>query len=599
MSGHRVDRRPRRWVLWVGVLLTVTLGLTGCSGVPDNSLPQVVRTVNNNGQATTSPPVTPEPGEGPREIVAGFLSAQLDDDASHQAAKDFLTAEAAQRWTATTVTVLDAEPRRKDLEGTATEGTVVVVGLVVGTLDNTSGAYTPTLPGNGKTTKDFSFGLVQVDGQWRISSAPNGLIVTRSNFGIHFPRQVLYFFNQSETRLIPDVRYSALQGQSLATWIVGQLIAGPLQAPTTPLVNEFPTQITPDRAKVTMGNPIVVQLTGLSGIDAGRVSLIAATIAYAFSSLSSADITLQDGSKTINASGLIQFSRGDYAQYEPIPTTASSLYFVHDGALASSDGKSVGFVTNRRLGSVAVVASGARDLDVAGLSEDRETLYLGKAGTTPRAVALGNTPATTRPEWVASDPTAAPNEVWIGRGAGLFRYVNNQFQPVGLTSSTDLSGRVVRAVRVSPDGTRVALVLANAAGGTGSAIWVGLISRVANPVQIVSLQQITPSTWQVHDVAWSTEGSTGSAGLLLRATGSESGGAPIAVWRISVDGSSPSATDTTDLPDVPDYVASSIQDGTTWVSSGQRVWQEVFGGGWTNPLPNSGQADVAPVYAAE
>ena len=73
--------------------------------------------------------------------------------------------------------------------------------------------------------------------------------------------------------------------------------------------------------------------------------------------------------------------------------------------------------------------------------------------------------------------------------------------PIQVSAGT-VSGRVV-AVRISPDGARVALVIASAGGSAPiSQIWVGIIARAAQSVQVTGLHQISPPDVRVTDVGW-------------------------------------------------------------------------------------------------
>ena len=63
------------------------------------------------------------------------------------------------------------------------------------------------------------------------------------------------------------------------------------------------------------------------------------------------------------------------------------------------------------------------------------------------------------------------------------------------------SGQVV-AVRISPDGGRVALVLTTSGS---SQIYVGNIVRSANQVSVNDLQPISPQGVDVTDVAWNDQ----------------------------------------------------------------------------------------------
>ena len=580
-----VGRRPTRTLrLWVAALF-VSLVASGCSGVPTSSLPQVVRTVAGTGVASATPTVRPDPGDDARTTVTKFLQAQVTNDKLHQAAKAFLTPGAASKWQDGTVTIVN------DYRvGYPDAGNVVPVrGQVVGTLD-TNGIYTPTLSASGLSAdKAFQFTVTEEGTQWQISDPPTGLIVTQKDFLTAFHRRSLFFFNQDETKLVPDLRYSPLDGQSLASWILEQLIAGPQQNQNG-LRNEFPDQVDPQRAKVTLSQPISVQLPGLSQADSGTVDRIAAEIAYSFDQFApSTGISLFDGTTLIRlSSSKTEFTSADFEVFDPIPAAVSRLYYLRDGALMNAQATAVAGKGARQYPLVSVAVAGADGNEqIAGLTTDGATLYLGSApgGLSPMRLSRA---ATSRPEWVG----APANEVWLGEGTALVRVIvggTRTAQTIAFTSSgSDLSSRRVNSVRLSPEGSRIALVLTDT-GGSGS-VWVGSVVRAGQTVQVEGLHQITPRGWNVRDVAWAADGTA------LRAIGSENDGPQIEIWALNVDGSAPTQPSSDNLPNSPDWIAATT-DGTTWVSVTNRIWKEGSLGGWMNPFAVGQPNGTAPVYS--
>ena len=564
----------------LATVLVACATLAACSGVPRSSLPQVVRTVDGPGVTSATATLRPEPGDDQRATVSKFLQAQVTNDKSHQAAKAFLSASASTKWQDNTVTVLDDYR----VNYANLNDVVVVSGRVIGTLD-TNGIYTPTLTGSGLSSeKSFPFSLAQVAGQWRITDPPSGVIVRQRDFATSFHPRMLSFFNQAETKLVPDLRYSPLDGQSLAFWMLEQLIAGPQQQQQNALRNEFPDQIDPQRAKVTLSQPIAVQLPGLSQVDTPTVIRIAAEIGYSFGSFASAlSIALFDGTRAIQAStGSVEFTAADFPQFDPVPATLPSLYYMRDGTVMNSQGAQINGkgASQYALGSVAVAGSADSDLRLAGLTSQPNTLYVGTASAGLHPVPLAKA-ATTRPEWVV----AAVDEVWLGTGTSLVRVASDRVEAIPFASAgTDLSGRTVTSVRVSPEGARIAMVLTDP-DGSGS-VWVGSVVRSGGAVQVGGLRQITPRGWQVRDVSWAANGTA------LRAIGSETDGPQIEIWSLNCDGSAPAEPNSDNLPALPDWITATT-DGSTWVSVSNRIWREQSLGGWVNPFP----AGTAPIYS--
>ena len=157
------------------------------------------------------------------------------------------------------------------------------------------------------------------------------------------------------------------------------------------------------------------------------------------------------------------------------------------------------------------------------------------------------------------------------------------------TQSVELTGRRVVAVRFSPEGARVALVLRGADGS--SSAWIGQVLRAADSVQVVDLRQITPLTWHVTDVAWADA-------VRLRVIDNAPGSADFSIWSLRADGSDARDSAGADgLPGVPQWITAS-PDGAAWVSINDTLWVEAFDGGWSPPFGSRQQNGVGPVYAS-
>ncbi|MDQ6936831.1 MAG: LpqB family beta-propeller domain-containing protein [Actinomycetota bacterium] len=567
----------------LAALFAVTAVVTGCSGVPRSSVPLAVRTLDDAGNPTPELTVRPEPDDDPRTTVDKFLQANVSKDEQHPTARTFLTDAAAGKWQDRTVTVVD------DYRvGVLDHGVLPVTGRIVGSLDSI-GVYTPTLAGAGASQeRTFLFRLTSVNRQWRISEPPRGLLIRRSDFEATYRRRPLYFFDQQESRLVPDLRYSAAEQQSLATWLLTELITGAQPALQATLRNEFPDQLKSERAKVTLGAPVVsIQLPGLSQAEPQIAARVAAQIAYTFYSFqASQPITLLDGPTPVplGASIPANFTRETFASLSPVPSTTPSLYYVRNGALVGAASLPVpGPAGTGRYALRSVAVTGTEgDLTVAGLASPGTTLFRGPARGALSPVSLP-APATTRPDF----RPGPSHEVWLGAGPAVLRVIGAKVTRVAVTAVGPAPlGQKLLAVRFSPDGARVALVYAAPAN---SSVWIGTVGTGDEPVRIESLRQVTPMDWRVTDVAWSDAES-------LRAIGSSVTNGDIEIWSFAEDGTAPELHSAANLPAAPDAVAAGSGVSTV-VSAAATVWREEPGGGWADALPRDKPDGSAPIFA--
>jgi lipoprotein LpqB-like beta-propeller protein/sporulation and spore germination protein len=545
-----------------GLLLALGL-LAGCTGVPTDSAPLVVRTVDRSQSGGPQPKTTPRAGAEPRDIVQGFLTAGVAADAGHSQARQFLTNAAARKWQDTTVTVVDDETTVTVPTLTGKGATIEVVGHRIGQLDAT-GVYTPSLKDTGADPEKFSFDLVKVEGQWRIDQLQTGVLIRESPFDQSYQARRLYFFDSTESTLVPDLRYCALSGQALATWLLSGLLAGPRPELAQAVTNEMPDQV--GRPTVVDGDPIVVEMPGTSQLDGNGRNRLAAQLAYTLAQMrfvAGAQIKLTDSGHGVvvplahsSVFGAVTFSSVGPDSVAP----GVQAYFVRDGTLIDGiDNKPVTGLLGQAgagLTSVALRRNSTGDLQVAAVAGDK--LQMGSA-TRLSGVTLPKD-ALSRPEW---RPHA--DEVWIGVGkkGAIFRIRRDGVpQPVSITSSVGgLPPGQVRALRFSPDGVRLAVVLRSQDGS--SAAWTGSVVTSGSDVRVDAFELLTPAGLRVDDLAWAD---TTQLLMVAQAANDET-----RVWQVLSDGSKLGGLTNLGLPDVPTTIAAAAHQPPL-VSASNSMW---------------------------
>jgi hypothetical protein len=514
-------------------------------------------------------------------VVQDFLDASEVADTRTQVAQSFLTRDAFQRWNGSTVTVVShltvSNPR---------DGAIQVSGQKIGSVD-ASGAYTPNLQGptTGSNAVGFSVsvGVRQVSGQgWRIDNIPNGLIVDADDFQRVFQQRTLYFFDSTEQRLVADPRYTSYTSTPLlAKWLVTQLAAGPRPELTTAVKVEMPAQVQ-GQVGVTLGSVAQVLIPGAAQLQPATRQRLAAQVAYTMLPATSGDIQIVDAGRAVPIPGAgDRFTASEFSTATAPANDSPSVYYLLDGNVVNVDGKDAGAPSTFLLSSFAIARVNSPDLRLAGTvgTGSNAQLVVGTfAGGLHRTNVIGRL---SRPAW-------APrlDEVWIGRGAELFRVtLRGKATPVQLSAANGAVRGQVQAVRFSPDGARVALVLATE---DGSQIWVGSVSRnpQSSQVTVDGLEPISPQAVTVKDVAWNDQ-------LNLFAIGRDAVSGLASVYEVHVDGSLWTSRGTSNLPQAPDSITVA-QSEVAWVSAGDTVWAQEAGT-WVSP--NAGETrGQNPVY---
>ena len=556
--------------------------LAGCTGVPDSSAPQVIRTIG--AQSGPQPAViTPVPGADPRSIVRDFLENNVSDDEGHAAAKKFLTADARTTWNDNTATVLDSTSQISTLSN----NTITVTGREVGALDRT-GAYSPRNTG----LQSFTFGMKLVGGQWRIDKlGKQGLLISAAQFGVDYQEQTVYFFDPAGQRLVPDPRYTSLTDPLLlARWLLSQYVTSPTPATLTSALPQIPNQTA---APLAVGQIVSIELPGANQLDGPTRDKMAAQVALTLDQAVSHDtpMTITDGGQpvTIPRAGGARFT---WSQFDDLLSAAnpepSSLYYITpNGGVSTAQGsvplaggvgsgqyalKSVALATSASTGALLVAG-------VAGYGQD-ERLLVGRADRTLARVGIPAGPLT-RPSWVPR-----LDEVWVGDGSRLYRVDATtgaaHSVPISSTAGGPVTDRIV-AVRFSPEGARLALVLGTP---SNTSLWIGTVNRSA-PTVTVTLDDlsINPPSVRIADAAW-------NGTLKLFAVGHDSSNTP-GVYEVHCDGSLWTPSTIGNLPGEPDSITVAA-DVVAAVSVGGTVWIQ-HGGSWASP--NAALTyGTAPIY---
>lgn len=576
-------------------LAAVLLTVAGCTTVPNSSAPQIVKPVAVDPGIST--PSGPPLGAEPRSILEDFLQANGEGDATHASARLYLAPRTS--WSDATVTVIDRPQvgnlvKLKRLPSGMQAGKITVTGRTVGAIDE-NGVYKPFLRGDGSGLGGVHFsqtyGLVQVRDQWRIDTLPPGLVVSSSQFDA-FRQYAVYYLDGAGDDLAPVARFSQLTALSdIIKWLVTELAQQPPASLSTGLppngpARQITTTVPPD--PTDPNSPVVIEIPGASALDRGDINRLAAQIGATLQVLLQVDrIEITDGGTPVRIPAVgetvfpVESMSGRFRPSSP----GSNLFYVRDGGVYEESGRPipgrVGAGAYGLTSAALTVPRGSRAIQVAGVRGSGSGAVLDVPNPHEPGALVDTTVhgQLSRPAW-------APDrkEVWIGDGTQLERVTGpRSVQTVPLDVATGKASGVVGAVRISPDGTRVALVLRTA---DSSQIYVGTIVRNATQVSVTNLAPISPQAVRVSDVAWNDE-------LKLFAVGSDTRTGDSQVYEVQCDGSLWNPRDSNELPGAPDTVTA-FANSEVVVSIGDTVWQQ-NGTSWQGLLDGETRG-TNPIY---
>ncbi len=430
----------------------------------------------------------PSPGDEPKQVVEGYLRATSNYQPNYSVAKQFLTKNAATTWSPEAgVSIYTGTPVVRG------SSTVVLAGHLVGSLgpDRTYTAKNKDL--------EVDFGIVQENGEWRISKPPRGLLVAQYSFQKFYQSYNIYFIGNA-SNLVPDPIYLPnLPNQAnLASVLMKALLAGPSKWLAPAVTSIIPANTTLSVDSVTVKNgiaevPLSDQVVPLN--DRQR-SLMAAQVVYTLKQATGVNgvvfkVNQQPYRIPDTDEDSFQVSVDDIPRdVDPVPFVADEQLYAVRGKVIQLVDANAGQPNPRAMpGPFGLgryqpdsLAISVADTDLAVVTGNRTILRRSlTAGGTVTTLVQGATDFL-RPQF------SRYGELWaIGRINGvqhLWMYIGDKKITV---QAPILSGNDVTAFKISPDGARIALV--RTIGGR----------QVLGLARIIRSDKITVNGWRPLD----------------------------------------------------------------------------------------------------
>ena len=471
--------------------LAACLALAGCTSLPTSSAPAPFDVSAKDGSGIQFSAEGPSSDADAATLVNDFLlacAAGPQDD--YATARLFLSAASARSWQPETeILVYDTDTAPSVTAGseTATQVDVTVAVLGVASVD-AFGVLTRV----AASTVSRTFTLVREEGQWRINNPENMVLMSRASFTASFSLANLYFPTAEGGDLVADPRW--YPSRRLASHLLAGLVEGPRQSLAPVTANAIPAGTTVPSQGLDVADGVArVELNAVMPSSESARTALAWELVRTLTQV--ADVS------RVNAS-----LSGDVLDMQAIPVPP--MYSLDTLVGAGPGG--VGLVSSSSVTELAAVTDASNptvspvDSSLVAWS-GTDGVYAQRGGTTvaflPGQAPLG--PSVDRFGWVWGPATVS--SVSVGGG------VDGAFS---VSVESESAGQI-RAVRISPDGTR-ALVLR----GSDATAWVGVVERGASgrPLAIRSLEEIPLEHGSVVDASWTTP--TGLA-LVVRATGED------------------------------------------------------------------------------
>jgi hypothetical protein len=550
-------------VIAAAVAVLAAAALSACVSIPSSGpATEGFALSGGSGNGTVEyNPDGPANGASQQDILRGFTAAFASSTGGYAVARQFLASDFASKWDPRqSVQVRTGAPHFTELDPFTIDYSYNTVATV-----DSSGSYK-----QAAQSSSLPFSFVKQSGQWRISSAPNGIVLTDQIFDRVFGEHALYFLDQSNQHLIPDLRWFP-SGTTAATRIVTALLNGPPSWLKGAAFSAFPdgTQLSNSGSLVTVDSGVArVDLTKEAAtLDLKERQFMKLQLLYSLRSVASIS------NVSISVQGT-ELAIGDLGPNGPQPDAKV------DGQALVWRRAEFGFYANNRVAPIIGLSLKVVALKptAATLSSNGDVLAVrGDAGVsvvrqTAPAVLLDSRPGLIDPSmdedgYVWSVPAAEPNSIRVF-DTGNVQHVVNPALPA--------DAQIV-SLEISRDGARVAILLSTS---TGSRLIVAAILRdpdqkqvpvtLGPPIVDVPLAEgdATDATW-VDDLtvaALVTESSQSSVQLFAIGGKRTTLGAPLPAAVEIVGGNGQSG-----LRVLSDDLTIRNYQGSSWQSSGVKV----------------------------
>lgn len=489
MSRILTKKAARAAVASLAAVLLVALA--ACASIPDSGPVRQgapVAQVNDPLDLDFNPS-PPEKGASQQRIVQGFIDAASSPKNNFQVAREYLTKSMAASWNPDeSVTVDDGRNRSYDDQGTLWRVEVTPVANV-----DAVGSFHPVA---STAPVGLNYQLVRENGEWRISVAPDGVVIDDPTFRAVYAQQTLYFYSPGWGYLVPDARWFPARVASAATRVASALLAGPAPWLSGAVATAFPkgTQLAVPSV-TTAGGVAQVDLSSEAGqADAMQLQRMQYQLEQSLGSLAqSVQLSIEGNVQQVPSLGASALPlRNPPVDSHPFVYRGDVFGSLNGDTVSALGGMSDKIVA---LQPIAVTLNASRDqaavLSAGGVYSVRKSGEPARVDGRPGLIG----PSVDPDGWVWSVPADAPRAIQVATPSGGDPHAVTADWP-GATSILSLA--------VSRDGTRVAALLRTT---TGYSLMAAGIIRGGNgsPASLTDPIELAVPDGTPRSAAWTSD----------------------------------------------------------------------------------------------
>ncbi|GAA4222030.1 LpqB family beta-propeller domain-containing protein [Streptosporangium album] len=482
----------------VGLAVALAWGGAACSVIPTGGKAIAVDN-ERKGNPLGEPYVRviampPSAGWSAEEVVTGFRAAMASvDDPSREVARKYLTDDFAKKWNPRSKVTVYKQDEYVPADEGEKESRVTLKGTWTATIDQ-DGRYWPM-----NTTLNEPFTLVKGPNGWRISSAPDGLMLSEADVDRAYLKVDLYFLDSAWKGLVVDqVRVPIDPSSNFAKTTVERLLKGPSSL-LRKAVNSAFRPGTELIDVTTEDNRVVVNLT--KPVDSDRVVPMSAQLAATLSELTNGGwgFEVRVKGEPYYSDTTLQIEAQAQSDFDPWMTPGEvHPYYLAGGALWLLGRENVGRQVQGGMDDTRTRPAISYQGQVAVLSKDGAKISVAPlaAGGQWRDWITGG--SLTPPSWDRYDTLWTVDRP-SDHSSAVLRMGNDGKQY--RVTAPDLDTVYVTSLKVARDGVHIAVVVKD---GMEEQVKIGTIVGRDGDTRITDLQSVVSGDGgqTIKDIAW-------------------------------------------------------------------------------------------------
>ncbi|MDO4241621.1 MAG: LpqB family beta-propeller domain-containing protein [Microbacteriaceae bacterium] len=265
-------QKRRRFGVLAGLagLSAMSLVLGGCSlGVPRSGQVQAgLSDLRKSESGVLFDPASPVPGASQEEIVRGFVAAAASATDNYAIARQYLIPRYSQVWQPDASVLIDDGARRYSEVGE--KAATLSVSAIAAVDGNGELVPTPTQQNENKLRFEFE----KYNGEWRIASAPSGIVLDKNIFNSTWLQSAVAFTAKNGDLLL-DNRWVLRDGRTV-TELLQAMVTGPTKPLQQSVAQVFPqgAHLIETPVKVTDGEAVINFSQELGQLDESQLDVV-------------------------------------------------------------------------------------------------------------------------------------------------------------------------------------------------------------------------------------------------------------------------------------------------------------------------------------